>query len=85
MVWVLSLPATVDFIGGELGWWRYNARRQVIVTVILGLAVGRGFYAELTERGSWIFWGPVLVFGTLWFAVAAAQWIRGRGQYVENL
>lgn len=84
MVWLLSLPATIEFIGGELGWWRYNARRQVAVTVILGLAVGRGFYAELTSPGNWIFWGPVLVFGTLWFTVAAIQWLRNRGQYREN-
>lgn len=84
MVWLLSLPATTEFIGGELGWWRYDARRQVVVTTILGLAVGRGFYAELTSPGNWIFWGPVLVFGTLWFAVAAIQWMRNRGQYRED-
>ena len=83
MVWVLSIPATIEFIGGELGWWRYDARRQVVVTVILGLAVGRGFFAELTDPGNWIFWGPVLVFGTLWFTVAAIQWARHRGQYRE--
>ena len=81
LVWVLSLPATIEFAGGEFGWWRYDARRQVFVTVILGLAVGRGFYAELTEPGNWIFWGPVLVFGTLWFTIAAIQWMRNRGQY----
>ena len=84
MVWLLSLPATAEFAGGELGWWRYDARRQVVVTSVLGLAVGRGFYAELTNPGSWTFWGPVLVFGTLWFAVAAGAWLRNRGQYREN-
>lgn len=84
MVWLLSLPATIEFIGGELGWWRYDARRQIAVTVVLGLAVGRGFFAELSSPGNWIFWGPVLVFGTLWFTVAAIQWLRNRGQYRED-
>jgi len=84
MVWLLSLPATTEFIGGELGWWRYNARRQVVVTFVLGLAVGRGFYAELTEPGNWTFWGPVLLFGSLWFSVAAMQWARNAGQYRES-
>ena len=81
MVWLLSLPATVEFTGGELGGWDYDARRQVMVTAILGLAVGRGFYAELSDPGNWIFWGPVLVFGTFWFTVAASAWLRNRGQY----
>jgi hypothetical protein len=81
MVWLLSLPATLEFAGGELGGWEYDSRRQVAVTTILGLAVGRGFYAELSDPGNWIFWGPVLVFGTLWFTIAASAWLRNRGQY----
>lgn len=85
MVWMLSIPATIEFIGGELGWWRYDARRQVVVTSVLGLAVGRGFHAELTNPGSWTFWGPTLVFGTLWFAVAAVSWMMDRGQYRETV
>jgi len=83
MVWILSVPATVEFIGGELGWWRYEARRQIIVTSILGLAVGRGFYAELMSAGSWTFWGPVLIFGTTWFVFAGVAWVKNRGQYRE--
>jgi hypothetical protein len=84
LVWVLSIPATVEFLGGELGWWSYDARRQIVVTSVLGLAVGRGFHAELTNPGSWTFWGPVLVFGTLWFVVAAGAWWIKRGQYRED-
>lgn len=85
MVWVLSIPATIEFIGGELGWWRYDARRQVAVTSALGLAVGRGFHAELTNPGSWTFWGPTLVFGSMWFVVAAVSWMMDRGQYRETV
>ncbi len=84
VLWLLALPATVDFVAGEFGWWRYDARRQIIVTFILGLAVGRGFYAELSDSGSWTFWGPVLVYGSIWFFVAVAQWMRKRGQYRED-
>ena len=82
MVWVLSVPATVEFIGGELGRWTYDARRQTVVTVVLALAVGRGFHAELVDRWSWVFWGPVLVFGTIWFVAAVIGWRRQTGQYV---
>ncbi len=83
MVWVLPIPATIDFVAGELGRAPYNPRRQVIVSVILALAVGRGFFAELTEGGSTTFWGPVLVFGSIWFATAVQAWLENRGQYRE--
>lgn len=84
LVWVLSIPATIDFVAGELGWIKYDARRQVVVTSLLGLAVGRGFYAELVMSPSPIFWGPVAVFGSIWFAVAVRAWFKGRGQYRED-
>jgi hypothetical protein len=81
LVWVLSLPATLEFIGGELGLYAYSARRQAIVTAILAPAVGRGIVAELTDQWSWTFWGPVLVFGTTWFVAAVIGWFRRSGQY----
>ena len=81
LVWLLSIPATLEFIGGELGWYRYNARRQVLVTAILAPAVGRGINAELRDQWSWTFWGPVLVFGTIWFVAAVVGWLRRSGQY----
>ena len=85
LVWVLSIPATVEFIGGEFGYWSYNARRQVAVTSILALAVGRGFYLELQNEGNWVFWGPAIVFGLLWFFVGLYTWSKNKGQYREDL
>ena len=81
LVWALSIPATLEFIGGELGLYRYRARRQVLVTVILAPAVGRGIVAEYRDQWSWTFWGPVLVFGTVWFCAAVLGWFRRSGQY----
>jgi len=83
MVWVLSVPATVEFIGGELGRWSYDARRQVAVTTILALAVGRGFYRELSEPMNSIFWGPAILLGLLWFFVGLWSWRQHKGQYRE--
>lgn len=81
MVWILPIPATIDFVLGELGRLKYDPRRQVLVTSILALAVGRGFYIELLDRGSTTFWAPVLVFGSIWFATAVQAWTEKRGQY----
>lgn len=84
LVWVLSVPATIEFIGGEFGYWPYNARRQIAVTSVLALAVGRGFYLELQSPGNGIFWGPAVVFGLLWFGVGLWTWSQNKGQYRET-
>ena len=84
MVWLLPIPATIDFVAGELGRVRYNPKRQIIVTSILALAVGRGFAIELASTGSTTFWAPVLVFGSIWFATAVQAWLENRGQYREE-
>ena len=84
VLWLLALPATIEFVGGEFGAWRYDARRQVLVTVLMGVAVGRGFFLELSDSGNWAFWGPVLVYGSTWFTAAALAWAVRRGQYRED-
>ena len=70
LIWGLCIPATIDFVGEQVGWFRYSARRQMIVTLALGPALGVGFAHELDDRWSWEFWGPVLIFCTIWFFAA---------------
>ena len=67
-VWLLSLPATVAFVGEALGWFGYSARWQVGTTLVAAVAFGRAWGAELAEPGQAIFWGPIAVFGGIWFA-----------------
>lgn len=81
LLWVLPIPATIEFASGELSRLRYDPRRQIFVTVPMALAVGRGFAAELEARWSWTFWGPCLVFGSLWLVSALLGRHRGTGQY----
>jgi hypothetical protein len=70
-VWVLSLPATIAFTGEALGWFRYAPRWQVGTTLLAAVAFGRAWGAELADPGQAIFWGPIAVFGGLWFAASA--------------
>jgi uncharacterized membrane protein len=76
LIWGLCIPASIDFVGEQLGLFRYSARRQLAVTLLLGPALGAGFAHELDDSWSWEFWGPVLVFCTLWFFAA----LTGRGR-----
>ena len=81
LVWGLALPATIEFVAGELFSLRYSPRRQTFVTLLLAPAIGRGMTAELTHAGDPLFWGPVLVLGPVWFLSALIGWFRRTGQY----
>ena len=67
LIWLLCLPATFDFVTEQLGLVEYSVRRQTVATLLLAPALGRGIGYELDDSWSWEFWGPVLVFCTIWF------------------
>lgn len=71
LIWALCIPATLEFLAEKLWSVAYSPRRQIAVTALVGLALGRGLAHEVDDRWSWLFWGPVLVFGTVWFVAAA--------------
>ncbi len=67
LIWLLCLPATVAFVGEALGWFGYSIRWQVATTIAAGLAFGKALGYELEQRWSAEFWGPIAVFGGIWF------------------
>lgn len=72
LVWVLCIPATVEYLAEKLAGVAYDARRQVVVTLAVAVALGRGLALEFDDRWSPTFWGPVVVFGSIWFLAAAS-------------
>ena len=75
-IWLLCIPATLEFLAEKLANVDYNPTRQIVVTALTALALGRGLAYELDDRWSWLFWGPVLVYGGIWFAAAVANMQR---------
>lgn len=76
---VLPLPAVVEFVGEHLGWLRYRPRRQALVTVPLGLALGAGLARYLEDQTDPVFWAMVLGYGGVCLAAAVLAWRRPRG------
>ena len=72
IIWALCVPATLDFASEQLELVAFSPRRQLVTTLLLAPAVGRGFAHELDDRWSPEFWGPVLVFCTIWFVITMA-------------
>lgn len=66
-IWLLCLPATLAYCLEALGLIRYRARQQTAAMIITAVGFGRGLGYELNDRWSPEFWGPVAVFGGLWF------------------
>jgi hypothetical protein len=53
-------------------WFAYHPRWQVATTLLAAVAFGRGLGYELLDRWSSELWGPIVVFGALWFAATVA-------------
>lgn len=75
-IWLLCVPGTIEYVAEQVGLLTYSARRQTIATLLIAPALGRGMAYELDDRWSWEFWGPVLVFCTLWFVAAIIRHVR---------
>lgn len=66
-IWILSIPATAAYVGESIGLFAYNIKWQVATTLLAGVAFGRALGYELLDRWSPEFWGPIAVFGGIWF------------------
>ena len=75
-IWLLSIPATVAYCAEAVGLIRYDPRIQVATTLLAAVAFGHALSYELNERWSPEFWGPISVFGGIWFVFTALGWQR---------
>ena len=83
-IWLLSIPATIAFVGEATGLFPYRARWQTATTLTAAVAFGRALGYELVDRWHPWFWQPVAVFGGIWFLAAVFQHTR-RNLVSENL
>lgn len=77
-IWLLSIPATIAYCGEAIGLFRYDPRVQVATTLVAALAFGRALGYELESRWSTEFWGPIAVFGGIWFLATTIGHARSK-------
>ncbi len=75
-IWLLSIPATVAYCAEAIGLIRYSPRVQVGTTLLAAVAFGRALAFEFDERWSPEFWGPISVFGGIWFVFTMIGAVR---------
>lgn len=89
-LWLLPLPAALDYSGEAFGRLRYSRHRQVVVTVLQAVGGGAGFGWELTRPATVSFWQAVLVYGAAGLTVTGLGWRsqaarRAHGAYQASL
>jgi hypothetical protein len=63
LLFLLPLPVTLEFAIERFGGVRYNARRQILLTLLAAPAFGRGLARYATHPTDRLFWGMVVLFG----------------------
>lgn len=56
LLWLMPLPAIVDFVAEHFKLVTYNARRQALLSAIGGIAFGRGLGRYLGDPSDRLFW-----------------------------
>lgn len=72
VLWLLPLPAVVDFVTDNLGFTRYSPRRQAALTALGAIGAGAGYVRYLESPGDTAVWTVVVVYGAVCVIAAIA-------------
>jgi hypothetical protein len=75
---LLPLPTVIEFVLEHVGIIRYQPVRQIVLTIPLAVALGRGFAIYVQDPASLLFWGVVLAYGLVCVAAAVYRVRQGR-------
>lgn len=71
LLWLLPLPAVVEFVAEQLRLVRHSPRRLVAVTIPLAIACGRMYVLYLDDQRDELVWGVAATYGLIcvgaWF------------------
>ena len=68
LLWGLASFAIVDFVAEHLGWVTYSPRRQQVLSIIGGIAFGRGLGRYLRTPGDKLFWSVSVTYSLVMVA-----------------
>jgi hypothetical protein len=73
LLWLLPLPAVLDFVADNLAVVRHSPRRQVVVTALLGVSLGVAYSRYLDHTGDSLVWSVVATYGVICLVAALAR------------
>ncbi len=76
LIFLLPLPAVVDFVVDNLGRVRYSARRQAVLSAVGAIGAGKGYVRYLHDHTDPVVWTIVAVYVAICLAAAIAHHLR---------
>lgn len=73
LLWLLPVPAVLDFVADNLALVRHSPRRQVVVTALLGVAMGVAYSRYLHQTGDSLVWSVVAAYGGVCLVAALGR------------
>ncbi len=73
-LWLLPLPAALEYSGEAFGRLSYSIRRQVLVSVLQAVGGGAGFAWELQAHSTVSFWRATASYGVAALTVTGMGW-----------
>jgi hypothetical protein len=70
LIFLLPLPAVVDFVLDNLGRVRYSARRQAILSAVGAVGAGKGYVRYLDDHTDPVVWSIVAIYVAICVAAA---------------
>ncbi len=78
LIFLLPLPAVIDFVADNLGLVRYSARRQAILSAIGAVGAGKGYVRYLDDHTDPVVWSIVAVYVVICVGAAVIHHRRPR-------
>jgi hypothetical protein len=79
ILWLLPLPAALEWALEHFGRIGYSPRRNVAVSLVAAIGLGVAFARYLEDPGDALFWSVVLAYGTACIATAVLGRHLSRG------
>jgi hypothetical protein len=76
-VWLLPLPAVLEFVAEQLRLVEHSPRRLVVLTVPLAVGCGRLYVRYLDDQTDELVWSAVATYGIVCVAAWALRSFRG--------
>ena len=68
LLWLLPLPAVIEFVAEQLGIVRHSPTRLIALSIPLGIACGQLYVRYLSDLGDGLVWAVVGVYGGICLA-----------------
>ncbi len=73
LLWLLPLPAIVEFVLEHLANLKYHPLRQIVLSSVAGIAFGRGLARYLQHNGDRLFWTVAITYSLIMAGAALGR------------